>query len=224
MNNIVIIGSGALAAELTSHIYNINSCNIDSLVIKGYLDDDFNNFKYNSEKYKYNSPYLGTLKDYKFSQNEEYALGIGSTESRKKIIDKLTIHGLKFKNLIHPLAQIDKNSILGLGNIVYSNTIIGPNVNIGNHNIFTSFSFISHDCYIGNNNFFSTSGLAGAVIIGNDNFFGIRSTIIPFIKIGNSNIIKAGMIVDKDIGNQETVFYRFKEKVSIIKSTNENEK
>jgi acetyltransferase-like isoleucine patch superfamily enzyme len=47
--------------------------------------------------------------------------------------------------------------------------------------------------------FFSTAGICGNVQIGDENIFNIRSTVIPLVKIGNNNLIQAGMVVDKDI-------------------------
>ena len=112
--------------------------------------------------------------------------------------------------------MISKSAKLGKGNIIYPNSVVGPNANLGNFNLVTSYSFISHDCTIGDYNFFSTAGLAGNVDIGNRNFFGIRSTVLPSVKIGNDNLIQAGMVVDKNVTDKETVFYRFKEKVTVI--------
>jgi UDP-3-O-[3-hydroxymyristoyl] glucosamine N-acyltransferase len=63
----------------------------------------------------------------------------------------------------------------------------------------------------------STSGFSGNVKIGNNNFFGIRSTVLPSVIIGSDNTIQAGMTIDKNISDNETIYYRFKEKVSIIK-------
>ena len=52
--------------------------------------------------------------------------------------------------------------------------------------------------------------------VGNDNYFGIRATTIPYVAIGDHNIIQAGMVVDKSIGNDTTIFHRFKEKVMVL--------
>ena len=98
--------------------------------------------------------------------------------------------------------------------------MLGPNVDIGNFNLLTSQSIISHDSIVGNYNFFSTCLLCGHTSVGNDNYCGIRSTMIPSIKIGDRNVIQAGMIIDKNVGNDTTVFYRYKEKVMVIKETN----
>lgn len=84
----------------------------------------------------------------------------------------------------------------------------------------TSQTCISHDCVVGFNNVFSTVIVCGRTIIGNENTFNIRSTVIPDRKIGSGNIIQAGMIVDKNIEDKTTLFYRFKEKVLAIPQNN----
>lgn len=69
---------------------------------------------------------------------------------------------------------------------------------------------------MGNYNFFSTVGLCGHVEVGDENMFYIKSTVIPHVTIGNRNTIQAGMIVDKNVADDTTVFHRFKEKVISI--------
>ena len=52
--------------------------------------------------------------------------------------------------------------------------------------------------------------------MGDNNYFGIRATILPNINVGSNNLIQAGMIVDKNITDNETVFYKYKENIRII--------
>lgn len=75
---------------------------------------------------------------------------------------------------------------------------------------------ISHDCKVGNNNILSTALLCGHVTVGDNNRFGIRSTVIPHIHIGNKTLIQAGMVVDKNVPDEATIFHRFKEKIIAI--------
>jgi acetyltransferase-like isoleucine patch superfamily enzyme len=215
---IVVIGAGAVAAELSMYIDAINQTNsiADVLVIKGFLDDSEENYMKSAAKYGFTQPYLGKTNEYKVSDADILAFGFSNVPSKKKMIEKYSAYLDHFQNIIHPTSQISKSARLGLGNIVYPHCLIGPNVSIGNFNIFTSYSFISHDCVVGNNNFMATAGLSGNVKIGSDNFFGIRSTILPSVCIGSGNILQAGMVMDKDVSDGETVFYRFKEKVTII--------
>ena len=75
---------------------------------------------------------------------------------------------------------------------------------------------IGHDSTIGNFNFIGPQVvLSGFTKVGNNNMFGVNSATIPTIEIGNNNTIAAGMIITKTVKDNETHFYRFKEKVVI---------
>lgn len=218
MRNIIIIGSGAVAAELTSYIED-NNLKVDTnnqINLLGYIDYDYNKEKYWS-RYNLKKPVLCDIDNYSPSENEEVLIGISDIPFRNIVIDKLLKKNVRISSFVHSSVIIPDSVQMGIGNIIYPFCIIGPNTAIGDFNMITSYSFISHDCIIGNGNFFSTSGLAGRISVGNNNFFGIRSTIMPNLQIGNDNIVQAGMVVDKDVKDDSTVFYRFKEKVMIIK-------
>lgn len=214
MKKIVIIGTGAAAAELTSYIEDNNKySNSESQIeLLGYIDYEYNIEDY-WKKYQLQKPVLGDIDNYNFGSEIEVLIGISDIKFRNEIIYKLEIKKVIFFQFIHHSVIIPKTIILGKGNIIYPFCIIGPNTKIGDFNMVTSYSFISHDCVIGNGNFFSTSGIAGRVYIGDNNFFGIRSTVIPHVTIGSRNIVQAGMIVDKSIKDETTIFYRYKEQV-----------
>lgn len=217
MKEIIIIGSGAVAAEVSTYVDDINNAvGKESISIKGFLDDSKDNFINNSKKYRFTAPHLGTIDSYTFSAKENFVFGFANIAGRKTVLNKLVDKKLNFFTIIHPTAQVAASAILGTGNIIYPNCVIGPGAVIGNNNLITSFSFISHDCVIGDNNFFATAGLSGNVNVGNHNFFGIRSVVIPGLKIGSDNILQAGMTIDKNVGDHETVFYRFKEKIIAV--------
>lgn len=216
MKDIIIIGSGAVAAEVCTYIADINKLQPGTFRLKGILDDSPENFKINTARYGFELPYLGTTSSYAFPGGEEFILGFAGIASRKIVLQRLEGKNLPFASLIHPSAQVAASARLGSGNIIYPNCVIGPAAVIGNNNLITSFSFISHDCTVGDNNFFATAGLSGNVSVGNNNMFGIRSVVIPSVSIGSDNTIQAGMTIDKNVGNKETVFYRFKEKVIAI--------
>lgn len=208
---LIVVGSGALAAECGETIKCFND-----FVVEGYLDDGGDQgYQKNKARYGYKEKYLGKTFEYEFqaSQNVLVAFSRGKKhEFFQTLIDKK----VNLVNLIHPSVKIPVSVKMGVGNIIGQNVIIGPNVKIGDGNIFTAYSFISHDCEIGSYNFFSTAGLAGGVIIGDSNFFGIRSTVIPKITIGSENTIQAGMVIDKNIENHSTIFYKYKESIIII--------
>lgn len=216
MINVIIIGSGAVAAEVCSYIQDINKISSKKIKVIGFIDDIYENFKKNAIKYKFTEPYLGTSESYKLDDKCKFILGIANIKVRLNFLKKDIAKQMSFISIIHPTAVIAETSIIGEGNIINANCVIGPNATIGNFNILTSYSFISHDCNVGNNNFFSTSGLSGNVTVGDNNFFSIRVTVIPDVTIGSNNLIQAGMTIDKNVSDDETVFYRYKEKISII--------
>jgi acetyltransferase-like isoleucine patch superfamily enzyme len=217
MKPIIFIGCGAVAAEIISYLEDIqNQYPTETFEIYGFLNYSEDDFKLKLEKYKFEGHFLGPINEHCFSSDYSYVFGFASPVGKAEIANKLDLNKLNFPNIIHPSVVIAKSVKLGKGNIIYPNSVIGPNVNLGNFNLITSYSFISHDCSIGNFNFFSTTGLAGNTSVGNKNFFGIRSTVLPSINIGDENLIQAGMVVDKNISDFETIFYKYKEKISII--------
>jgi len=215
--NTIIVGSGAVAAELTSYIEDHNNFVSEEkrFNLLGYLDSKENIETY-WMKYKLKKPVLGDVHSYHINDGDHFIIGVADIIFRTKMIEILNEKRASIIGFTHHSSIISDSACLGLGNIIYPHCIVGPNCSIGNFNFITSYSFISHDCVIGNNNFFSTAGLGGRVTMGNNNFLGIRSTVIPSVSIGSDNIIQAGMIIDKNIENNTTVFYRFKEKVIAV--------
>ncbi len=222
MKNTIIVGSGAVAAEVTSYIQDSNTHSLDDnkLNILGYLEFEENISKYWS-RYQFRQPVLSDIRRYKIQEDDHFIVAIADIDFRIKVISILKERNAKIIGFIHHSVIVADSAIIGAGNIIYPHSIIGPNATLGNNNLLTSYSFVSHDCKVGNNNLFSTAGISGNVNVGDNNFFGIRATVLPNISIGDRNIIQAGMIVDKEVGNDSTVFHRFREKVIAIKSVND---
>ena len=219
MKPIIFIGAGAVASEVISYLEDIQAKDSSAnFRIHGFLNDSEDDFVTNSKKYGFDGVFLGSIQGHHFSSDYSYIFGFASPKAKAKISQNFDLKNLYFPNIIHPSVVISKSAKLGKGNIIYPNSVIGPNATLGNFNLVTSYSFISHDCLIGDHNFLSTAGLAGNVAIGDRNFFGIRSTVIPSITIGSDNLIQAGMVIDKNVTDNETVFYRFKEKMTVVKN------
>lgn len=215
MKNIVFFGTGAVAAEYTSYIEDSNWGKKAELEIKGYITTDETGIETWSN-YKLKKPFLGVWKDYMVDENDYFVLAFSNPKMKNNLIQEIQMRKGKFLNLIHPTAIIATTVNIGIGNLIGPYVMLGPNVTLGNFNLLTSQTIISHDSIVGNCNFFATSLLCGHTKVGDDNYFSIRSTTIPDVVIGNRNTIQAGMILDKNIGDDTTVFYRFKEKVLAI--------
>ncbi|GAB7086259.1 acetyltransferase [Marinifilum fragile] len=215
MKNVVIIGAGAHSAEIAGLIHDNNKyINKESqLKIKGYIDDNDENYR----RYKFNEPLLSNLSDYIPEKDDYFLIGVSNIKARKACLEKLSNKNLKFTNFIHHTAIVYETAQIGEGNVICCFAKIGPNAIIGDLNSINSKTEIGHDCIVGSNNVFAGNiGIAGYSVVKNDNFFGMNSGVIPDISIGSENTIQAGMIVDKNIGDQTYIFHRFKEKVIAI--------
>lgn len=217
MRNVIILGTGGCASQLTFYIEENNSKVSEDSQIKilGYIEYE-HCIKDYYEKYNYKAPVLCDIDSYEPRPDEEILIAIMDIGVRIKMIDKLLNKKATIGSFFHNSVIKSKDMKMGEGNIVFPFCMIFENAIIGKYNLFTSYSFISHDCVVGDNNFFSLAGIAGNVKVGNNNYFGIRSTVIPKIEIGDNNIIQAGMVVDRNLKDDSTFFYRFKEKVLAI--------
>jgi acetyltransferase-like isoleucine patch superfamily enzyme len=217
MRNVIILGTGGCAAEVTFFIEdnNLKVSESEKINILGYIDYA-NHIKDHYDKYDFNAPVLCDIDSYVPKPNEEVLLAVMDTNFRKKMIKALKSKNAKIGSFFHHSVIKPKKLKIGNGNIVGPFCMLEKHSIIGNYNLLVSYSCISHDCVVGNNNFFSNTELAGNTKVGNNNSFGIRSFTIPGIEIGNDNVIQAGMRVDKNLKDGSTLFYRFKEKIMVI--------
>jgi len=119
--------------------------------------------------------------------------------------------------LINPSANVSPSAKIGKGVVIALHVNIGPNAVIGDYTLVNSRCSIGHDTQLGKFNFISPNVcFSGFSKVGDENLFGINSSTIPGIEVGNRNKIMAGMTLDKNVGDDETVFYRYKEKIIAI--------
>jgi sugar O-acyltransferase (sialic acid O-acetyltransferase NeuD family) len=214
MNNIIIIGTGGHSAEIDDYIsFGKNSNPSFPWNIIGYLDDNPTGF----ENYRFSAPFLGTIKDHVVRSDCKYIMGIANLKYRRPIIEKFITEGAQFATFIHPSATISPSANIGKGVVIALHANVGPNVEIGDFTLINSRCSIGHDTKLGRYNFISPNVcFSGFSRVGDENLFGINSATIPGIMVGNRNKIMAGMVLDKPVGDEETVFYRFKEKIIAV--------
>jgi len=210
MKKIIIVGAGGHAAELRDYITYINKTSGINLEIEGFLDDDEE--AYNA--YDYSEPFLGTISAHVTRKDVDYLMGIANIKYRRPIIERFEGDGATFTGLIHPTALISPSAKIGKGVIISHNSSLGPKVVIGDHNILNSRCTIGHDTVIGSFNFISPQvALSGHTIIGDENMIGVNSCTIPGIKVGSNNVIAAGTIIFKQVGDGQTLINRFNERI-----------
>jgi acetyltransferase-like isoleucine patch superfamily enzyme len=217
MRNVIILGTGGCASEVTFYIEdnNLRLPESEKINILGYIDYA-DHVKDHYDKYDFKAPVLCDIDSYEPKPNEEVLLAVMDIGFRRKMIDALKSKNAKIGSFFHHTVVKPEELTIGEGNIAGPFCMLEKYATIGNYNLLTSYSCISHDAIVGDNNFLSVAVIAGSVKVGDNNYFGIRSFATPGIEIGNNNVIQAGMMVDKSIKDDTTVFYRFKEKIMAI--------
>ena len=214
MKQIIVIGAGGHSAEIDDYFqYAKNKLPDFELEIVGYIDDNASSYR----NYDFTAPFLGDIQSHLVQKEFYYIMGIANLKYRRPIIEKFLAEGAVFISFIHPDTYISASSKIGIGVVVAPGVNIGPKVTIGNFTLINSRSSMGHDTTVGSYNFICPNVcFSGFTLVGDENLFGINSTTIPGIQIGSRNKIAAGMILDKNVGDDEVVFYRFKEKVIAI--------
>lgn len=214
MTEIVVIGAGGHAAEIDEYVSFNRQHNFgDKLRIIGFLDDNPDNYI----RYRFSAPLLGSASSHNVNSSYGYVLGIAGIRYRRFFVERFLMQGASFVSLIHAGAYISGSAIIGEGSIIGPNASIGPNVRVGKYNLINARSSLGHDTVVGDFNFISPNTcFSGFTEVGEENLFGINSATLPGIKIGNRNKIAAGMIMDTNIGDDNIVFYRYKERVIAV--------
>lgn len=213
MKNIIIIGCGAHASEIVDYIDYINKQSITKIFnIVGLIDNETNH--YNHYAYKYD--FLGSISDHVVIPEVNYVMGIGNLLIRTKVLHEFKAKKARFIGIIHPTALISDSAEIGEGTIISHNVSVGPKAKIGAFNVINSRCTIGHDTIIGGNNFLSPQVVLGGYSkVGENNFLGTNSCVLPEVEIENNNKIMAGMTITSKVNNDETVFFRYKEKLTI---------
>ncbi len=148
---------------------------------------------------------IGKCSDAVKYKSSEFIVGIGNTNSRRKIQKLLTQSNLNVVSLFHPAAVISKTARIGNGTVVMAGAVINPYVKIGSGCIINTCASVDHDCVIGDYVHISVGAhVAGTVKIGDNTWIGAGATVSNNIEITNDCTIGAGATVVCDIENSGT--------------------
>lgn len=214
MSEVIIIGAGGHAAEIDEYIkYSNKTLGERRLSVIAFLDDNPDNYA----RYNFSAPLMGGVKGHKVLTKCFYIISIADILIRKSIVLSFREKGARFLTFVDARAYVSESVSLGEGCIIGPSVNIGPNVQLGMFNLVNSRASLGHDTIIGDFNIISPNVcFSGFSSVSDDNFFGINCASLPGISIGSRNKIAAGIIIDKNIEDDSTVFHRFKEKVIAV--------
>lgn len=129
----------------------------------------------------------------------------GSIKSRADTTRHFLELGYLFTNIVHPGVNT-KYVTMGVGNLIYENSLIQPFVEIGNHCVISSNSGIAHETTMGDYCFVGpASYICGKVEIGERVFIGAGAKILPRLKVGSGAKIGAGTIIHKAVSEGQAI-------------------
>lgn len=212
-NAVIIVGAGGHAAELYDYIIHANKSVHAGIEVAGLIDDSEENYR----KYRYDAPYIGSIASHRIKKDVKYLVGIANLQFRHEIVERFLNEGASFQTFVHPAAFISSTARIGEGSVIAYHVNLGPNTKVGRFTLINARSSLGHDTQVGDFNFISPNvSFSGGSAIGNHNMFGINSATLPGIRVGNHNKIMAGMVLDKNVGDHQVVFFRHKEKIMTV--------
>lgn len=194
MKDLYIIGAGGFGREVAWVVERINSIK-PTWNLKGFIDD--NETLWGSIEGEYHV--LGGCEHLSTLEDVYVVCAVGSSNARKKIIEKLKDTSVKFATLVDPSVLYSNSVKIGEGAIVCAGTIITVDVNIGDHVIVNLDCTIGHDAVIDDFvTIYPSVNVSGNVLIGECSELGTGTQIIQGKKVISNTIIGAGAIVVKD--------------------------
>lgn len=148
-----------------------------------------------------NFPVVGKSFDAKqYIEKADFFVAIGNGKTRRKLTEQLQQMQAKIVTLIHPMAVIGENVIIGNGTVVMAGAIVNPDSKIGQGCIVNTCASVDHDCKIGDYVHVSVGAhVCGTVEVGEDTWIGAGATISNNLNICGDCIIGAGTVVVKDV-------------------------
>ena len=148
---------------------------------------------------------IGTIKDWRPTENEVFVMGVSSPNGKEIIANTLKAKGAKFVTLIHPLALISDYVEIGEGCIIGGRSSIGDNAILGNF-VNLAGSMVGQDAIIGD--FSTVTGYANITNskLGKRVFVGSHAVILNKRKVGDDAYVCAGSIVLSNVKAGMKVF------------------
>jgi len=194
MKDLIIVCAGGFGREVYYMAKSIGKWNI-----KGFIDDNLHAL----DGLNIALPVIGTIKDWRPSENEVFALGVSDPKTKETIVGIMKSKGAKFETLIAPHSRIIETTTIGEGCII--NGSVGDCVKIGNY-VNVMGSMIGQDSTI--DDYSTTTGFTNiaSAHIGKRVFLGSHAVILNGKKVGDDAYVCAGSIVFSNVKPGTKVF------------------
>ena len=132
---------------------------------------------------------------------EEFILGLGNPELRRKMSHTMRSWGGKLTGAVSPKAEIGHYDVhIGEGCTILPLSVVANGSRLGEGCIVYYNTLVTHDCIVGDYAELSPGAvLLGGCEVGANSHIGSNATILPRVKVGSNVIVGAGAVVTKDI-------------------------
>lgn len=149
---------------------------------------------------------LGTVELVAQHPEWRYALGIGTSATRRDLVERIGGAPERAHTVVHPGASIGPDCRLGHGVVVYERCTVTTNVDIGAHTHLNVGCTVQHDSRLGS--FVQTSPgvlVNGDCVVGDDVFLGTGAIVTRGVTVGAGARVGAGAVVLDDVAPGATV-------------------
>lgn len=201
MSDLVIVGAGGHGREIFDVVTAINAVR-PTWDVLGFVDDDP---AHPERLERLGLSVLGTVAD-AHGHATEYALGIGTSATRRAVSEQLAANGSVAVSILHPDAQIGSDVRLAEGVVVFARCTITTNVSIGRHTHLNVGCAVQHDSTVGEFVQFSPGVLVnGDCTIDDDVFLGSGAVVTRGVHVGRGARVGAGAVVLSNVPAGSTV-------------------
>lgn len=200
MKRLIIIGAGGMGRTVYSNALESVGYG-DAFEVKGFIDDDLHAL----DGFPNYPPVIGTISGYLPEADDVFVCSIGGA-SRKPCMENIISRGGEFINVIHRTARLLTNVVIGKGNFIGADTVIGNDVVIGNYNMIQSYTIIGHDVRMGDFNRIDTRvTCVGGVVIEDEVNIHTSAVISHKVTVESKSRVAALSFVIKDVKTGTTV-------------------
>jgi sugar O-acyltransferase (sialic acid O-acetyltransferase NeuD family) len=192
VTELVVVGGGGHGRELIDVIRAINAVR-PTWTLLGVVDDDPGPNRARLDRLGVRL--LGTL-DRLEERPCAYALGIGTSSTRRLLAERLERAGCTPTTLVHPGASVGSDTRLADGVVVFDRTVVTTDVHIGRHTHLNVGCAVQHDTVVGEFVQFSPGVMVnGDCVIEDDVFLGTAAAVTRGCVVGTGARVGAGAVV-----------------------------
>jgi sugar O-acyltransferase (sialic acid O-acetyltransferase NeuD family) len=202
---VVVVGSGGFAAEL---VHYLRACQAvtPGLELAGIVDDHLAGA---APAALCGLPFLGGVNDAAQLPGCSFVVATGTPRFRRETIEALQAAGRALYTLVHPLALVAPDAVVGDGSIVAPYAIVNARARLGPGSVVNVFCSVGHDSEVGAYSVLSPyAALNGWSSVGEQCFLGTRATIFPRVHVGRQCQVDSHAYVKADTGDRMIISVR----------------